>query len=862
MAVSYKGLTIKFGGDTTQLQAALKKIQTESRATQSDLKDINRALKFNPGNTELLEQKVRALNKAYNETKDRLAAYKSALAELDAKKQSGAQLTEQEQRQYDSLKRQIFQCENQLESYSRQMQTASRESEASKTALYKFGQQIDSNKDKLSKIGSVMEKAGKTVAGASAGIASASVTMASGFEDAMAKVSTIADTTEVPLDSLRKQILELSDSTGIAASDIAENVYNAISAGQNTGDAVAFVANATNLAKAGFTDSSSALDVLTTAMNAYKLSADDVSEVSDILLTTQNKGKTTVGELASSMGKAIPTAAAFNVDLRNLAAAYATTTANGIATAESTTYIKSMIKELGDTGSTVGSIIKEKTGKSFSELMAEGDSLGDVLNVLNGYGADTGKTMYDMFGSAEAASAAATIASGGAEQFSESLSAMAASSGATDDAMGKMQTSSSKAAKVLNRMKNDGIELGSSLIDLLSPSLDRVSTGVEAFSGWIKELSPEQRALFANVAVGAGAFGALSAGFGKALQSAAGLANGFKKLAGGWSALTGIISANPIGLGVAAVASAVAGLTWFFTQTEEGKQIWSGFTGWISEKWQAAQDFLGGIPEFWSGVADGASSSWEGMKSAAAEKFGAITSTIESDMQTGQTVASASSSALKDALSGDWDGATRNAAVAFNTIRDNIQSKMSNARENAINAGNAIGENLGFPGLGSAVANVFDSVRNNIISPIRDAWNFVSGIPGRIQSAFSNIRISLPHINLPHFNVSWNDTGGVVKLPSIGVEWYAKGGYFEQPSIIGVGEAGGEYVAPERQLQSFIERAVGNAFDRVRQPGQQINVAVEVNATVADKVDAYQTGQQIGEGIASKLKQRGVTVGA
>ena len=111
MAVSYKGLTIKFGGDTTQLQSALKKIQTESKATQSDLKDINKSLKFNPGNTELLEQKVRSLNKAYNETKDRLSAYKAALAELDAKKQSGAQLTETEQRQYEQLQRSIMACE-------------------------------------------------------------------------------------------------------------------------------------------------------------------------------------------------------------------------------------------------------------------------------------------------------------------------------------------------------------------------------------------------------------------------------------------------------------------------------------------------------------------------------------------------------------------------------------------------------------------------------------------------------------------------------------------------------------------------------------------------------------------------------
>ena len=96
------------------------------------------------------------------------------------------------------------------------------------------------------------------------------------------------------------------------------------------------------------------------------------------------------------MGKAIPTAAAFNVNLEQLAAAYATTTANGIATAESTTYINSMIKELGNSGSTVGKIIQDELGMSFSDAMASGMSLGDVLNVLNKYGEETGQTALEI----------------------------------------------------------------------------------------------------------------------------------------------------------------------------------------------------------------------------------------------------------------------------------------------------------------------------------------------------------------------------------------------------------------------------------------------------------------------------------
>ena len=109
----------------------------------------------------------------------------------------------------------------------------------------------------------------------------------------------------MPLSELQKAILDLSNQTGISSTEIANNVYDAISAGQKTGDAVNFVSNSTMLAKAGFADAGNALDILTTIMNAYGLEASEVTNVSDILIQTQNLGKTTVAELSTSMGKII-----------------------------------------------------------------------------------------------------------------------------------------------------------------------------------------------------------------------------------------------------------------------------------------------------------------------------------------------------------------------------------------------------------------------------------------------------------------------------------------------------------------------------------------------------------------------------
>ena len=73
-----KGITIELGGDTTKLQTALKGVNSEIKNTQAQLKDVEKLLKLNPGNTELLTQKQKLLKDAIAETKEKLATLKTA----------------------------------------------------------------------------------------------------------------------------------------------------------------------------------------------------------------------------------------------------------------------------------------------------------------------------------------------------------------------------------------------------------------------------------------------------------------------------------------------------------------------------------------------------------------------------------------------------------------------------------------------------------------------------------------------------------------------------------------------------------------------------------------------------------------
>lgn len=893
MAVSYKGLVIKFGGDTTELQSALKKVQQASRDTQSDLRDINKALKFDPGNTELLEQKVKALNSAYGETKQKLDAYKQALAQLESKKQSGAQLTAQEERQYDSLKRAIMQCERQLDSYGTELADTARQAEGSKTALGKLGQTIEDNADAISNAGSKVSSAGTALSGGIIGAAGALTGLASSQEEAIQQSGQL-ETAWVSAGGTAEQasstyamfyrILGQSDTATEASQNLARLTTNEQELQQWT-----------NIAAGAYATFGDALPLENLAEAAQE---------------TAHTG-TVTGGLADALNWSTASAEQWSAALSGHSSAQA----------------------------------------AFNQAVAEGQTKEDAFN--------------------------AALAACGSEQersqlITETLTGLYADAGrqyqetnkdllASRDAQNEMNQSMQELGEAAMPVKTAVTEIGTSLLNTLAPAL-------EAVTGWYKNLTPEQQTLVNNLALGAVAFGGVTTAIGKTMEAAEGVGSAFKTagelwggakklmgdtgflskigtgfsnivtkagglgsmltgtLSSGWTGFTGLIAAHPIALGVAAVSAAVAGLTWFFTQTETGKQMWSDFTGWISEKWQAVQDFFAGVPEFWGGIWEqvstgvsdfctgvgekweqlkqgasdtweniksGASDTWENMKSTISEKanaakdaagnawenlktgasnawenlktntanaFSNIAQNVQNDMNTAKTVGSSAAGALQAAMNGDWNTAKSQAANAFNAIRSNIQEKMNNAKTNAINAANNIGEKLGFPGLGSKVSGVFNDIKSKITSPIQNAWNTISSIPSKIMNAFSGIRISIPKPKLPHFNVSWRDLGPI-SLPSVSISWYARGAYFDEPSIVGVGEAGGEFIAPEKQLQGFIETSVNRAFSRFADaPSQPVNVAVTVYATVADGVDAYETGQQIGAGIASKLKQRGVPV--
>jgi TP901 family phage tail tape measure protein len=313
------------------------------------------------------------------------------------------------------------------------------------------------------------------------------------FDQAMRQVWTLTDQTKEEFDAMRQSVIKLSKEGPYSATELANALYQVISAGVDASQAMDFLQLAMKSAQAGATDLFTAVDGLTTVLNAWGLQMKDLEAVSDAIFVAVREGKTTFQELAQSIGIVAPTASQAGVSLEEVLSAVAALTKQGIDTQRAMTSLNYAIQSI-IAPSEKAKKTAQNLGIEFNATQLKAMGLAEFLKyVADAANGDT-EALRDLFGSVEALRAVFALTGTAAEDFVEILGEIENGAGETEEAAGKMADSLENQFKRLQNIF-DAIKL--KVGEALTPLLKTIADLGEKFATWIENMSPAERTILA-----------------------------------------------------------------------------------------------------------------------------------------------------------------------------------------------------------------------------------------------------------------------------------------------------------------------------------------------------------------------------
>ena len=817
-----KGITVEIGGDTTKLQTALKGVNTEIRNTQSQLKDVEKLLKLDPGNTELMAQKHRLLGDAVRETKEKLETLKTAAEQANTALANG----EISQSQYDALQREIIETENNLRDLERQ-------AGQSAVAL----QKIAATGEKLKTVGSAIEGAGQKlmpVTAAVGGLGAAAVKVASDFDSAMSQVAAVSGATGKDLEALRDKAREMGSKTKFSASEAAEAMNYMAMAGWKTNDMLSGIEGIMNLAAASGEDLATTSDIVTDALTALGLSAEDSGHFADILAAASSNANTNVSMMGETFKYCAPVAGALGFTAEDTAEAIGLMANAGIKSSQAGTAMRSMMTNLTGEVKFVGDAFGELTIQT-TNTDGSMRSLGDIL-------ADCRAAFAQMSESEKAANAEALV---GKNAMSGFLAVMNAAPGDIEKLNSAINNCDGTAEKMaatmqdnlagqLTILKSQLEELAISIGEILMPYIRQIVGWIQGLVDWLNSLDEGTKKIIVTVALVAAALGPVLIVIGKVVGAVGTIMTVVPQIAGAISGVIGFVSGTvipaisavvaAIGWVPLAIAAVVAILVvlynkceWFreavnaiWTQIKEffvsaWEVICSFFTETIPNAWNSLVSFFQGIPAWWSGlwqsVGDFFSNIWTNMMNNPV--LTGIVDMIRSLWENLSTTLQGIWNGIKTAASGAWE-LIKNVVLGpvlllidlvtgnFTKLKEDAANIWNNIKNAASNIWNGIKQVVGslaqglanhvsilFNGLKNTIANIWTAIKNTASSAWNGLKNLVSSIASNLKQAainafkamVSGIRSALSSLGSVVQSGFQSAISFITSLPGKALEW-------------------------------------------------------------------------------------------
>ena len=801
MANRIKGITVEIGGDVTGLDKALNTVNKTIKDTQSQLKDVERLLKLDPTNTELLAQKQRLLKDAISNTKEKLDALKTAQEQAKQQLENG----NLGQDKYDALQREIIETERKLKDLEDQ-------SKKTNTTLAKISEAGAKLKDVGGKIKNVGDSLTKNVTVPIVAVGAAAMASFSEVDSAIDGMITKTGAAGKYLDKMTQAVENIATSIPTDFQTAADAVGEVSTRFQDVGEDLEGLSSYfVKFATINNTDVVSAVDNVQASMAAFGVETKDATLVLDALTQASQATGTDVNSLTNMMTQNAGVMKEMGYNYQETAFFMANLNKNGV-----------------DVGSTITGL-----KKAWQTASKDGKSMDTMLQEMNNTikNAKTDQEAYqqaiDLFG-AKAGPAIAQAVREGRLSFDAWAEDLEAFSGTVGDTFGATLDPIDQTTIIMNELKLTGADLAGMMQEMLIPILSDIRDGVKNVREWWGKLDESQKENIIRIAGIVAAIGPLLSIIGTIITTV--------------GTLLTVVGAPVLGTIAAIIAAvtaviAIGVLLWKNWDTIKAKA--KQFVDNIKQKWESFKTITSAI---FKAIGEDISKKWNEIKTKTSETWGKV----------------------KENTSKTWSAIKENVSTATSNLKDMVSQKLGNIKQAFEDNGGgikgviaatwtAIKEKwtLGFDTINTLTGGKLDGIKEKFKTVLENVKTTVQNAIEKIKGFF-NFHFELPHIPIPHFSVvpeGWQ-LGDLLRgvIPHLDISWYKKamdaGMIMNRPTIFGMqgnallagGEAGSETVVGTNSLLNMIKTAVENA-------GANYG---DVNVFVQDGSSASRIAKEIG----------------
>jgi len=883
MAETVRGISVVISGDTTKLGKALEDVNKKSKDIQSELRQVERLLKFDPKNTTLLAQKQQLLAKQIENTSEKLNRLKSVQQQVNEQFQRG----EISEGQYRAFQREIEKTQGQLNNLRSKLDETNASINKHTTAWGKMQERLSSVGNNLRDVGQRMQSVGQSMA-TSMGAAATAIGGALGFavkksmdfEAQIDRVGAIAGATPSELKKLEKASLDLGASTSKSATEVAEGMEIMAAMGYNTNQILAAMPGIIAAAEASGEDMALVADTVSAALNSFGLEAAEAARVADVLAQAANDSAAGIQDMQYTFKYAAPVARTLGISLEQLGAATEIMANAGIRGEQAGTTLRAALIRLSDPPKEAAAMLKElgvritdSSGKMlpFNQIIAQLSKSTEKMSNAQKLAA-----LSTIFGT-EAASGMLTVIEAGPEKFDELTKSLENSAGASQEAAQKMKDNLKGSLEELQgAFETAQIIIGNAL----APAIEKVAGYIQNLINWFNNLSPSTQQFIATAAAVAAVLAGIGTAIGVLLAIIGTAASGIGALTAAFGAVSGAIAAaggmagvfsaaisaitGPVGIAIAAIAGLVAAgvaiyKNWdkikaFLSATWDAikaaaKAVWDGLKSYFTTMMNIYKTIFTTV---WNAIKTALTTVWNAIKTTASTVFNAIKTAISTIFNTIRSVVTSVWNGIKSTLTSIWNGLKSTASSVWNGIKSAISSVVNGIRSTISSVWNSIK---------STTTSVWNGIKNAITSPIKSAVGFVKQQIDKIVGFFRNMKISFPKIKLPHFKLSGKFSLNPPSVPKISVDWYKVGGVFERPVIFGnagFGDVSEAIVPFEGQHARRIASLIAGEMAKQLPTAEQPQIVVQ-NMTVRDETDIHKIARELYNLSKTNKRRVGVT---